>query len=245
MHYLYRITNQLNGKIYIGQTQNPTRRWSSHKSSAKKEAYNKVIAQAFRKHGIINFSYEIIAMCKTQEDTDSTEVELIKQYDSLTTGHGYNVKPGGDVVSGWHHSEETRKKISESNMGKEMPPHTKEWKNNMSAIMTGREITWADKISAAQIGKEISEEARHKMSLSKIGSNHPNYGKQLSDEIKEKISSSLIGKVVSEETKKKNSDSHKGKSPSEETRKKVSLSMKSKTWKLVDGKRVYSERKLS
>lgn len=243
MHYLYRITNQLNGKIYIGQTSNPKDRWSSHKSSAKNpQNYSAIIPKALAKHGIDNFTFEVIATCKTQIDANFIETELINQYDSRNSEKGYNLAHGGSVNRGWHHTDETKKKISESNLGKEMLPHTQEWKDNMSVIMTGREITWADKISASQIGKEVSEEARIKMSLAKIGDKHPNYGKRLSEETKKKISISHTGKIISDEAKEKMSNAKLGKSLSEETKNKMSKSMKNKTWTLIDGKRVYSNK---
>lgn len=243
MHYLYRITNQLSGKVYIGQTTDPKDRWSSHKSSAKNpQKYSAIIPRALSKYGVDNFIFEVIATCRTQEDADVTETELIERYNSRDSERGYNLAHGGSVNRGWHHSEETKKKISESNLGKEMPPHTDEWKANMSAIMTGREITWADKISAAQIGKENSQESRDKMSLAKTGDKHPNYGKTTPNEVKDKISLAHTGKIVSEDTKKKIAQSHVGKSPSEETKKKMSKSMQGKTWTLVDGKRIYSSK---
>lgn len=163
MHYLYRIMDTLSGKVYIGQSNKENERWRQHKYFARQEEPIQYIHRAMKKYGIENFIYEIIAMCRTQEDADKTEIEIIKQYDSRNKEYGYNVAPGGDhawnvglpselqPMYGKHHTEESRKKISESNMGK-IAPHTEQWKIDMSKKMTGREITWADKISAAQSG---------------------------------------------------------------------------------------------
>ena len=55
--YLYQITNLINGKIYIGQTNNITKRWSNHKSC---NSPNTVIAKAIQKYGVENFKFEIL-----------------------------------------------------------------------------------------------------------------------------------------------------------------------------------------
>lgn len=86
---------------------------------------------------------------------------------------------------------------------------------------------------------ELGKESKRRISDSRIGEKNPNYGKQMSEEQKLKISDSLKGKPMSEETKKKLSDAHKGKSLSEAHRRKLSEVRKGRHWKLVDGKRVY------
>lgn len=192
MHYLYRITNALDNKIYIGQSNKENERWRQHKYFAKNpEKTGQYIHRAMAKHGVENFIYEVIAVCKTQEDADQTEAQLIKRYDSRNPNVGYNIAPGGE--SAWNKglppdmqpmygrivSEETRKKISESNMGKIMPPHTDEWKTHMSKIMTGRTISSEEieKRALSNRGKKRTKESRKKMSLSHIGiqsgENHP------------------------------------------------------------------------
>ena len=49
--------------------------------------------------------------------TINTEIILISQYNTLGKNNGYNVKPGGSVSTGWHHTEETISKIRASNIG--------------------------------------------------------------------------------------------------------------------------------
>lgn len=99
-----------------------------------------------------------------------------------------------------HHSEDTRRKISEAKKGK---------------------VPWFK-------GKHHSEESRIKMSESKKGENNPNYGKHLSEDTRKKLSESLKGKVRSAETRRKMSESRKGKQRSEDTRRKISESRKGK-----------------
>lgn len=111
MHYLYRITNQLNGKIYIGQSNNK-RRWSQHLYFAKyPERTGQYIHRAMAKYGASNFVYEVIASCRTQDDANETEDILIKQYDSRNKERGYNLNAGG--FNG-EHSQETIEKIRQA-----------------------------------------------------------------------------------------------------------------------------------
>lgn len=112
MHYLYRITNQLNGKVYIGQTVDDKKRWGAHKSFARNpEKTGQYIHRAMAKYGIKNFTYEVIATCLTQEDVDVIEDILIIQYNSRNPEFGYNLKTGG---SHGGHSEETKQKQREA-----------------------------------------------------------------------------------------------------------------------------------
>ena len=97
MHYLYRIINLLNNKVYIGQSNNANRRWAYHKNQATKEKPVQYISRAMKKHGIINFQFEVIATCLTKDDADETETLLIQQYDSRNIKSGYNIKPGGET----------------------------------------------------------------------------------------------------------------------------------------------------
>ena len=120
MHYLYRIINRVNGKVYIGQTNHarPSDRWSEHKSSAKKSD-RFPLQKAIRKYTSDNFLFDIVACCKTQEDANWCEEELIKQYDCLAEDKkGYNVKSGGLTRSGFKMSDEAKLKMRLAKLGK-------------------------------------------------------------------------------------------------------------------------------
>ena len=67
---IYKITNLINNKAYIGQSINIESRWRHHKADSKNklsENYEKILYRAFRKYGIENFSFEVIEQCSIDE----------------------------------------------------------------------------------------------------------------------------------------------------------------------------------
>lgn len=95
--YIYKITNLVNQKCYIGQTMKSIEeRWKVHKRVSKKKSdrgYNYPLYKAMRKYGIENFTIEQIEECN-EKDLDEREIYWIKQYDS-TSHMGYNQTLGG------------------------------------------------------------------------------------------------------------------------------------------------------
>ena len=63
---IYKITNLINSKVYIGQSRNIEERWKEHiekGNNQNSEEYNYPLYQAFRKYGIDNFKFEILEEC--------------------------------------------------------------------------------------------------------------------------------------------------------------------------------------
>jgi len=105
MGYIYKITNKVDGKIYIGQTiQILEYRWRKHRNVRSNCCYLK---RAFNKYGIDNFEFKLICIC-FDEDLNKYEIQYMEKYNSMVP-NGYNLRKGGN--SGKHH-EETKKKIS-------------------------------------------------------------------------------------------------------------------------------------
>ena len=88
---IYKITNLINNKCYIGQSTDIIGRWRHHKAASKNEmsnSYNYPLQRAFRKYGIENFSFEIIEEC-LKSQLDQRESYWINYYEALGD-KGYN-----------------------------------------------------------------------------------------------------------------------------------------------------------
>ena len=93
---IYKITNKINGKSYIGQSRNIKRRINDHKKTAfnvKSKNFDFPLYKAIRKYGLENFEFNIITECKESE-LDKLEVFYIKEYNSYN--NGYNQNKGGN-----------------------------------------------------------------------------------------------------------------------------------------------------
>lgn len=138
MYYtVYKITNNINGKIYIGQ----------HKTCNLDDGYmgsGKILIQAIAKNGIDNFSKEYLFIYDNEADMNSKEEELVSESFILEDSN-YNIKVGGvggfkpdDIRRGiiaaaeyWRgrtHTEETKAKMRKpKNIGKENPQYGMIW----------------------------------------------------------------------------------------------------------------------
>ena len=96
--FIYKITNAINGKMYIGQTNNITRRFTEHKNKDYGSDQNKILYKAFDKYGLENFVFEVI---EETENYNEREQYWIRELNTLTP-HGYNMTLGGDNPPVFH-----------------------------------------------------------------------------------------------------------------------------------------------
>jgi group I intron endonuclease len=172
---IYKITNKLDNKIYIGQTlQNVSKRWIQHKSDARARKDHSVIHRAMNKHGIENFEITTITECRSLEEMNDKEQYFIALLKSLVPA-GYNVSLGGENHK---HSEETKKKLSAAKKG------------------VKRGYTWNK-------GIPVSPETLLKLSLAQKGENNGMFGKKHSEETKRKIATKATNRKYSKESVEK------------------------------------------
>lgn len=89
IYIIYKITNLVNGKLYIGQTrQTLNKRWSSHKLSSRKP--QSILHKAMHCYGISNFKMEPLLYVDNSEDAVIYEYSIIKLYDTCNRNIGYN-----------------------------------------------------------------------------------------------------------------------------------------------------------
>lgn len=83
---IYKITNQLNGKVYIGQSIDIEERWKQHKRAWRDTSRKALLYEAIRKDGLGNFLFEIIEECP-KEKLNEREKFWIREYNSLEDGY--------------------------------------------------------------------------------------------------------------------------------------------------------------
>lgn len=93
---IYKITNLVNNKSYIGKSIHIPRRFLEHRSPNEwKRNSNKPLYLAFKKYGLENFTFEVIERCSKEELNDK-EKYWIAQLDTQNPDKGYNITAGGD-----------------------------------------------------------------------------------------------------------------------------------------------------
>lgn len=104
--YIYKVTNNINGKIYIGQTrQSIERRWSQHITNSKLEQSHSLLDMAIKKYGKDNFTIkcveEIFMETKQRliDELNTKEKEYIKIFNSSSKQGNYNITDGGEKIS--------------------------------------------------------------------------------------------------------------------------------------------------
>lgn len=194
---IYKITNKLNGKVYIGQSIHIKTRWIQHITAKD----NILIHKSIQKYGAENFSFEVLLECPAEMLND-WERDMIALYDCISP-NGYNLTEGG---KGYQRSEETKKKLSDAHKGIHFSEETK------------KKISNALKGNRNSKGRHLSEESKRKISKSREGKPSNHKGKHHSEETKIKISEARKGRISnrkgehhSEEAKKKISEALKGK----------------------------------
>lgn len=105
---IYKIKNQVNGKIYIGQSINIEQRWYNHRNELNGDRHcNGHLQAAWNKYGEENFIFEIIEEC-ILKDIDNKEKYWIDFYNSTNPNLGYNLTCGGQGMHGYKWTEEQR-----------------------------------------------------------------------------------------------------------------------------------------
>ncbi len=116
MGYIYKITNNITGKCYIGQTskEDPTIRWNQHKNTISRGIGCPALRDAVNKYGIDKFKFEVLIICFDENRFDMEKL-YIKKYNSQVP-NGYNISPGGmgGNFTGRKHTPETMARIIET-----------------------------------------------------------------------------------------------------------------------------------
>lgn len=167
---IYKITNLVNGKVYIGASKNIEKRWSSHRSG------HTTIAKELQTFGLENFKFDVLLECP-ETMLSQWERDMICLYDADDPEKGYNDRSDRPyslkrtkALRGRIVSEETRRKISEANKGKYPSDETRrkisEARRGKSSGMKGHTVSdkTRRRISEKMKGHITSDETRRKIS---------------------------------------------------------------------------------
>jgi iron-sulfur cluster assembly protein len=114
--HIYKITNTVSGKCYVGETtcKDPEERWRRHKAKIRRGLGCPALRDAVNKYGVDKFKFEVIRECTLDERFD-IECEYINKYNTVVP-NGYNILLGGGEgrPTGLKHKPESIEKIKTS-----------------------------------------------------------------------------------------------------------------------------------
>lgn len=188
---IYLWKNLINGKVYIGQTQNFYKRMCQYKNGNDKD---RVIGKALNKYGFDNFDISIIEECPIDK-LGEREQYWMDYYHSYDVGVGYNICREAGTTRGYRHTDEAKKKMSDAGKANSRPlygeanpmygkKHDDGWRKEHSEWLKNKWETddayrkfWSDKMSGENnyfYGKHMTGEL------------NPRWGTHCSEESKQK-----------------------------------------------------------
>lgn len=185
---IYKITNKINNKCYVGQSIHIETRFEEHKRCTD----NKPLYKAFKKYGIENFIFEIVEECIVEQLNDK-EIYYIKYFKSSTDEWGYNLTFGGNNNMGGF-SKKTKEKISKSHIGEKNPmygkPLSKEslakrsitYKKTLQNMSEEKKRQWVENNRQGHLGIKNTKKQKEKISnsLKEFYKKHPEKRQELS-----------------------------------------------------------------
>lgn len=145
---IYRFVNTITGDCYVGSSSDLNRRRLQHLNSLRKNKHHSYkFQEAWNTYKEESFDYEVLEELEITEDLKDKLLNR-EQYWMSIIDPEYNVLPSAGSILGYHHTEETKRKISKSTIGvKKSAEHAKH-------------------ISEGQKGKILTKEHREKLSES-------------------------------------------------------------------------------
>jgi group I intron endonuclease len=166
---IYKITCEINGKMYVGKSKCIERRWKTHRSGTKHH-HNRYFHADILKHGIGKFKFAVLEKCE-EHLLDEREIYWIKELNTTNPGIGYNMTQGGDGenTSRWIDYRQVGKSVSRTMSGRKLSDeHRKHISDGLKGIQSG--------MNNAMFGRHHTQEARKIISESHRGNGNGQYG---------------------------------------------------------------------
>lgn len=123
--FIYKITNKVNGKIYVGQTSETLKQRMSRHMGYQKDKCDSKFYRAVRKYGVENFEISVLEEVEDKEKLDIREVYWIDKLNTIEDGYNtFRYIKGGDTLTKHPNREHICKKISEAVKGGNNPNAT-------------------------------------------------------------------------------------------------------------------------
>ena len=220
-YYIYLITNNVNGKTYIGQRH--LRKYKTKIVTPLTDGYmgsGKYIVRAENKYGLNNFNKEILAICHDDNVSNILEISYIALYKSIGKAE-YNIAEGGYADSRKYLSDEEKIKLQEKITTRLNSP---EVKKRMSDSHKGKS-TWNKGVSMSEESKEKIKESLSKMNCSekskKAAETRRKKGYKISEEHRLALINSHLGKHRSKESVEKTASKLRGRKRTEEQKQRM------------------------
>jgi group I intron endonuclease len=210
---VYRISNILSGRYYIGYSTNIEKRFISHRYKLKKDCHDNIFLQrAYNLDGEDKFLYEITHVCDTEEEAKEIELQYLTDLNIRDKLYNLNYNnSGGDLLTHHPEKEAIREKIVNSYKAtlSKMTPEERRAKYAQCGEKNGmygkthteenrKKFSETHKGNKYCKGKKATDETRQKMSENaklKIGEKNPFFGKRHTEETKRKIAEAKIGVI--------------------------------------------------
>jgi group I intron endonuclease len=185
---IYRCTNKINGKVYIGKTiKTLQERRLAHECNAIKLKGNALFYRALRKYGCENFDWSVVKKTTDERKLNTLEKFYIKKY-STKVPNGYNITPGGDGgvgskshkhdcdcgfcnaikgllvgknnrMFGRHQSKKAKDKIRKAHLGIKKGPQSAEHREKRRLKLIGRIVSAESREKSRQ--KQLGRQKKH------------------------------------------------------------------------------------
>lgn len=165
---IYKITNKLNNKCYVGLTTYSFNRRYRNKDWWTSSSINSLLKASINKYGIQNFVVEIVGSAENKEELCKLEQYYIQKFNSVAP-NGYNLTSGGE---NYKHSELSNFKNRMAHLGKPSPMKGKKWPKEF-----GEKISFANKGKPSwNKGKKTGRPSESAILNSALAHKKPIYG---------------------------------------------------------------------
>jgi group I intron endonuclease len=179
---VYCITNNVNGKKYIGKSCDPSFRWGHHVWLASHPGHpqQRPIHAAMAKYGTQKFSFTLLEVCASEDLAYEREAHWIAALRTTDRDKGYNIHPGGrgggsgeaNGMFGRKHSEESKAKMSAALVGKNQGPKSDATKAAMSLAArrgSSSNLSVLTETDVVQIRKLADDGVQHAKIAKEVG----------------------------------------------------------------------------